>query len=70
VKNERNGPRFHIDDHVFFSTQGVSSRSQLPAERFIVVAVMPRDRAGIYQYRLRPTGTGPQRVATEAELRR
>lgn len=71
VKTERNGPRFHVDDHVFFSTQGANSRNQqLPVERFVVVAVMPQDRAGTYQYRIRPTGSGPQRIATELELKR
>jgi hypothetical protein len=44
--------------------------NQQPAERFIIVSVMPVDRSGVYQYRLRPTGPGPQRVASELELRR
>ena len=45
----------------------MKQQSQLPAERFIVVAVLPQDRAGTFQYRIRPTGAGPQRMATELE---
>lgn len=70
MNNERQGPRFRIDDQVYFSVQGPSARQQQPGERFVVMAVMPQDRAGNYQYRIRPVGSGPQRIATEPELRR
>jgi hypothetical protein len=70
VSNPRNGPQFRIDDHVYFSAQNGSGRSQQSPERFTIVAVMPQDRAGSFQYRIRPTGAGPQRVAAESELRR
>ena len=65
-----NGPRYRVDDFVYFSAENALSHSQQSSERFVVVAVMPRDRVGNHQYRIRPTGTGPQRVATELELRR
>jgi len=65
----RNGPRFQVDDLVFFSPLKTAA-AQFPAERYTVVAVLPPDHTGCCQYRLRPTGTGPQRVATELELRR
>jgi hypothetical protein len=64
------GPRYRIDESVFFSSQSMKSQAQQPAERFIVVSVMPVDRSGTYQYRIRPTGAGPQRVASELELKR
>ena len=70
VSSQRNGPRFRIDDFVYFSAQNSTPRGQQSSERFVVIAVMPQDRAGSYQYRIRPTGSGPQRVATELELRR
>jgi hypothetical protein len=63
------GPRFHIDDHVYLLAQNMMSRQQT-SERFVVIAVMPQDRSGSYQYRIRPTSVGPQRVANELELRR
>ncbi len=44
--------------------------TQQPAERFVVVSIMPADNTGIYQYRIRPTGAGPQRVASELDLKR
>ncbi len=69
VSNSHNGPRFQVDDYVYFSAQNSALRG-LQSERFVVVAVMPQDRAGRYQYRIRPTVSGPQRVATELELRR
>ena len=64
----RNGPRFRVDDLVFFSPVKAAAAAQLQAERYTVVAVLPPDHTGRYQYRLRLTGTGPQRVATELEL--
>ncbi|MDR3643707.1 MAG: hypothetical protein P4M02_01370 [Clostridia bacterium] len=64
------GPRYRIDESVFFSSPSMKSQAQQPVERFIVVSVMPVDRSGTYQYRIRPTGAGPQRVASELELRR
>ncbi len=67
---QRNGPRFRVDDNVFFSANSAMLHGQPPQERFVVVAVMPQDRGGSYQYRIRPTGTGPHRIATEPELRR
>ena len=48
----------------------MKTQAQHPVERFIVVSVMPVDRSGTYQYRIRPTGAGPQRVASELELKR
>lgn len=66
----RPGPRYRIDESVFFSSPSMKQQSQLPAERFIVVAVLPPDRAGSFQYRIRPTGAGPQRMASELELKR
>jgi hypothetical protein len=66
----RNGPRYHVDDQVFFSPANGAPRGQQSTERYTVVAVLPLDHAGSYQYRLRPTDGGPQRVATELELRR
>ena len=67
---ERNGPRFHIDDQVHLAIHGLAASNHHPTERFVIVSVMPRDRAGNHQYRVRPVGTGPHRVATELELRR
>jgi hypothetical protein len=64
------GPRYRIDESVFFSSQSMKPQTAQPAERFIVVSVMPVDRSGTYQYRIRPTGAGPQRVASELELKR
>jgi hypothetical protein len=69
MTSTRNGPRFGLDDQVYFSTQNLAARQQ-PSDRFVIVQIMPQDRAGIYQYRIRPVGAGPQRVATELELRR
>jgi hypothetical protein len=69
ASNQQNGPRFHVSDYVYFSPQNAISGGR-PAERFIVVGIMPPDRAGIFQYRIRPTASGPHRVATELELRR
>ena len=69
MSSQQNGPRFRVDDYVYFSPQNAVGRSQT-AERFVVVGVMPPDRTGAYQYRIRPTVSGPQRVATELELRR
>jgi hypothetical protein len=70
VSNQRNGPRFRVDDFVYYSAQNSTPRSRQSSERFVVAAVMPPDRAGSYQYRIRPTGSGPQRIASELELRR
>jgi len=70
ISERQTGPRYRIDESVFFSNQSARSQTQAPSERFIVVSVLPIDRSGVYQYRIRPTGTGPQRVATELELRR
>jgi hypothetical protein len=64
------GPRYRVDESVFFSNQSMKTQAQHPVERFIVVSVMPVDRSGTYQYRIRPTGAGPQRVASELELKR
>jgi hypothetical protein len=64
----RNGSRFRVDDLVFFSPATVAAGVQLPGGGYTVVAVLPPDHTGRAQYRLRPTGTGPQRVATELEL--
>ncbi len=63
-------PRFRIDDFVYFVPQKDTQYKEVPSERFTVVAVMPRDRAGNHQYRIRPSGPGPLRMATELELRR
>ncbi len=70
MTERRTGPRYRVDESVFFSTQSMKQQGQMPVERFIVVAVLPQDRAGTYQYRIRPTGAGPQRMATELELKR
>ena len=64
------GPRYRTDESVFYSSTPGRAQGQPPAERFIVVSVLPVDRSGNYQYRIRPTGSGPQRVASELELRR
>jgi hypothetical protein len=64
------GPRYRIDESVFFSSQSMKLHTQQPAERFVVVSIMPADNTGIYQYRIRPTGAGPQRVASELDLKR
>jgi len=64
-----NNPRFHVDDSVFFLPQKNTRLGQLPSERFVIVAVMPRDHTGIPQYRIRPSGPGPLRMASESELR-
>jgi hypothetical protein len=66
--NQQNGPRFRVDDYVYLSSQNAVGRGQQSSERFVVVGVLPRDRAGSYQYRIRPTVNGPNRVATELEL--
>jgi len=68
--HQQNGPRFRVDDHVYFSPQNALAGAQQSGERFVVVGVMPQDRMGSYQYRIRPTTSGPHRVATELELRR
>ncbi len=70
VNDRRSGPRYRIDERVFFSTQAMNARSQQSPERYTIVAVMPVDRAGVHQYRLRPSGAGPERVANELELTR
>ncbi len=67
--NVRGNPRFSVEDHVFFLPSGHTARLQT-AERYVVTAVMPLDRAGNFQYRIRPVGAGPHRMATELELRR
>jgi hypothetical protein len=64
------GPRFHIDDSVYLVPQKDTRYKDASLERFTIIAVMPPDRAGTHQYRIRPTGPGPQRMATELELRR
>jgi hypothetical protein len=64
------GPRYRIDESVYFSTQKGARHAPVPPERFVVVQVMPRDRSGTFQYRLRPAGMGPLRMAAEGELRR
>ena len=68
--NQQNGPRFRVDDYVYFSPQNALPQGQQAGERFVVVGVMPKDRTGSYQYRIRPTASGPHRVVTELELRR
>jgi hypothetical protein len=65
-----NPPRFRVDDYVYFSISKDTRYKEAPTDRFVVVAVMPRDSAGIHQYRIQPTGSGPSRLATELELRR
>ena len=70
ASNQQNGPRFQVDDYVYFSPQNAAPRGTQTAERFVVVGIMPPDRTGSYQYRIRPTASGPHRVATELELRR
>jgi hypothetical protein len=70
MTERQTGPRYRIDESVFYSNQSMRIQSQQPVERFIVVSVMPVDRSGIFQYRIRPTGAGPQRVASELELKR
>jgi hypothetical protein len=67
---QRTGPRYRVDDQVFYAPANAVGRAQLPAERYTVVAVLPPDHMGSFQYRLRPAGSGPQRVAPEPELRR
>ena len=67
--SQRSEPRFHVNDYVYFSS--VPGRGAgMTSERFIVVSVMPRDRAGAFQYRIKPIESGPHRVVTELELRR
>jgi hypothetical protein len=68
ISETRNGPRFRVDDRVVFSPQ--NPRGQQFSERFVVTAVMPRDGSGVFQYRIRPSGAGPQRLVTEPELSR
>ena len=70
MAEQQTGPRYRIDESVFYSNSSTRGQAQQPTERFIVVSVMPVDRSGAYQYRIRPTGAGPQRVASELELRR
>ena len=67
---QNTNPRFRIDDQVFFSIPSMSPRNQQTPEQYTVVSVMPVDQSGIFQYRIRPSGAGPQRVATELELKR
>lgn len=62
-------PRFHIDEAVYLVAQREPRIRESSSERFVVVAIMPRDRAGSHQYRIRPAGAGPLRMATELELR-
>jgi hypothetical protein len=64
----RKGPRYQVGDEVFWQAS-VVTRSPLPAERYTVVAVLPPDSTGTQQYRLRPASAGPERIATELELR-
>jgi hypothetical protein len=64
-----NGPRFQPDDVVAYQRRERLSPAQ-PTGRFVVVARMPQDGTGSYQYRLRPVETGPLRVAVEDELTR
>ena len=64
------GPRFRVDDYVYFSAQMSTRHKQVPPGRFVVVAVLPRDPSGSHQYRVKPTDSGPLRLATELELRR
>jgi hypothetical protein len=71
VSTPTGGHRFNVDDRVFYSASPVTPRSgQPPAEAFVIVATLPRDRAGTFQYRIRPKAVGPDRIATEGELRR
>jgi hypothetical protein len=70
VTEQRSGPRFRVDDFVYFSANSMTGRVPTSPERFVIVAVMPQDRAGAYQYRIKPMETGPHRVVTELELRR
>ena len=63
-------PRFRVDDTVYFSTAKDTRHETVPTGRFVVVAVMPRDAAGIHQYRVQPADRGPLRVVTELQLRR
>jgi hypothetical protein len=63
-------PRFSVDDYVYFAPHSVMRHKEIPSGRFVVVAVMPRDQAGIPQYRIQPAGAGPLRMATELELKR
>jgi hypothetical protein len=68
--SQNTNPRFRIDDQVFFSIPSMSPRNQQIPEKYTVVSVMPVDQTGVFQYRIRPSGAGPQRVATELELKR
>jgi len=62
-------PRFRIDDCVYFLPQKHTRLEETSSDRFTVVAIMPRDQAGTHQYRIQPAGSGPQRMATELELK-
>jgi hypothetical protein len=64
-----NGPRFQLDDIVAFQRRENLSPAQ-PSGQYVVVARMPQDGRGAYQYRLRPVNNGPLRVAVEDELTR
>jgi hypothetical protein len=70
VATQRSGPRFHVDDFVYFSANNGTGRGPATPERFVIVSVMPQDRSGAFQYRIKPTDAGPHRVVTELELRR
>ncbi len=70
LTEQRSGPRFRVDDFVYFSATSMTGRAPTAPERFVVVAVMPQDRSGAFQYRIKPTEPGPHRVVTELELRR
>ena len=69
AKDNRNGPRFRTDDRVRYSPEMRMAELD-PAINFVIVTVMPRDSSGSYSYRIKPVGTGPSRVALEAELKR
>jgi hypothetical protein len=72
VKSEasvRKAPRFSTDDPVYFSVPNASLKQQPTAESFVIVSVMPSDQTGNFQYRIKPIGPGPNRIASELELR-
>jgi hypothetical protein len=68
--NLSGGPRFRIDDHVYFAESGGPGRGAVAAARYVIVAVMPKDITGSHQYRIKPTDAGPHRLVRELELRR
>ncbi len=70
IANLGSGPRFKIDDFVYFAESGSPGRGALAAARYVIVAVMPKDMTGSHQYRIKPTDTGPHRLVRELELRR